>query len=301
MTFSEQKLINKIKKTYSNLNKTNGLVIIHNLQLYVTKKQVQKYIEEVLKKSGTFDLEEQSIISRDKEKEKWTYFYEPKSNPTTIHLIFARDKSEAGDFYNKKTIEYLYDKMNNVPEKEPLNLYENIKNFFESISGEILENPIQSDNIIVENNTIKLANLPEDYVLKLKKCSIDELGLNKFRLNGYDPSYSYYIDDKNLHIICEIPGEIEDGSFTSQALCKNGKCYIKISGNKIDDIKDIKNNCEKIFSKREFGNFNLDIAIDNVNVDIENGKVNYKDNGLIEIIYPIKPLIIIMGLGKKQK
>ena len=296
LTFSEQKLINKIKKTYSNLKKTNSLVVIHNLQLYVTKKQVQNYIETVLKNSGTFDLEEQTIISMDREKEKWTYFYEPKSTPTTIHLIFARDKSEAGDFYNKKTIEYLYDKMNNVPEKEPLNLYENIKNFFESISGEILENPIQSDYIVVENNTIKLANLPKDYALKLKKCSIDELGLNKFRLNGYDPSYSYYIDDKNLHIICEIPGKIDKESFSSHAECKNGKCYIKISGNKIDDIKDVKNNCKKIFSKREFGNFNLDIAIDNVNVDICGGKLNYNNNGLIEIIYPIKPLSITIKL-----
>ena len=290
LTFSEQKLINKIKKTYLNLKKTNDLVVIHNLQSYVTKKQVQDYIKEVLKKSGTFDFDEQFVVSIDEEKEEWTYFCEPNSAPKTIHLIFARDKSEAGNFYNQKTIDHLYKIVNTLTEKEPLNLYENIKNFFENISGEILENPIKSDNISIENNIIKLANLPNDYVLKLKKFSVDELGLNQFSLNGYDPSYNYYIDDKDLHIICEIPGKIEKESFIIHAQYQHGKCFIKINGNKINDIKDIKNKCKTFFSKRDFGNFNLDIIIENVNIDVNNGRVIHRENGLIEIIYPITPL-----------
>ena len=298
MTFSEQKLINKIKKTYSNLKKQNDLVIIHNLQSYVTRKQVNDYINETLKKSDTFDLEEQFIINKEKEKEEWMYFYEPKSFPKTIHLIFARDQTEAGNFYNQKTINYLYSMMNNIYEKEPLNLYENIKKFFVDLSSEILENPIEANNIILENNKIKLTNLQNNYEIKLKKCLIDELGLNKFSFDRYDPNYSYYIDNNNLHIICEIPGTIDLQSFKCSANCENGKCIIKIFGNKINDLSRIRTISNKFFSNRDFGNFYLEIVIENTNIDIDKGKISNKNNGLIEIIYPTKEMSATLYLGK---
>ena len=204
-------------------------------------------------------------------------------------MIFARDKSEAGNFYNQKTIKYLYNMINNIHEKEPLNLCENINNFFISISADILENPLQSNNIAVENNKIKLTNIENNNEIKLKKCLIDELGLNKFYLhNGYDPNYSYYIDNNLLHITCEIPGTIDLKTFKCHANCENGKCIIKIVGKKINDISKIKKSCNKFFTNREFGNFDLEIVIENVNIDIDKGKIYNKNNGLIEIIYPTK-------------
>ena len=287
LTFSEQKLINKIKKNCSNLKKKNNLIVIHNLQSYVTIKQVHNYIEETLKKSGTFDLKERTFISKERKKEEWIYFYELNSEPKTIHLIFAREKSEAGNFYNQKTIRYLYNVMNTISEKEPLNLYQNIKKFFYELSCEILESPLQSENIILEKNKIKLQNVPNDNELKLKKCLIDELGLNKFSSNGYDPNYCYYTDQKNLHIICEIPGKIDKKSFQVNSNCENGKCFIKITGTKVDDINKFKENNGKFFSKRDFGNFNLDIVLEDVNIETTSGKMQ-NNNGLIEIIYPIK-------------
>ena len=288
LTFSEQKLINKIKKTYSNLKKKSDLVIIHNLQSYVTMKQVEDYIKDTLEKSDTFKLKKQLIVSPNEGEEKWYYFNEPKSNPKTIHLIFAREESEAGYFYNNKTIKYLYNMMNNITEKQSLNLYKDIINFFIKMSSYILENKIQSKNIILEDNKIKLVNLQNKDKLKLKKCLVDELGLNIFSLSGYQPNYNYYIDQSYLHIICEIPGKIDTKTFNCQLNLEDGKCVIKISGNKIDDVNDIQKNCNKYFTNREFGNFNLNIVIEDVNIDIDKGKLISKNNGLFEIIYPVK-------------
>ena len=74
LSYSEQKLLNKIKTKMekdNELKKTTNtcLYIIHNLMAYTTIKQVQTYIDEVLLKSTTFDLEKKINVDLEK-KEK---------------------------------------------------------------------------------------------------------------------------------------------------------------------------------------------------------------------------------------
>ena len=61
LTFSEQKLINKISEDIKKL-KVKGiskyLIVIHNLQTFETKEQVENYIKNYLKKSASFEIEE---------------------------------------------------------------------------------------------------------------------------------------------------------------------------------------------------------------------------------------------------
>ena len=54
LTYQEQKLINKIKKESENTNQS--LYVIHNLQTFVERSQVENYIQETLLKSATFRL-----------------------------------------------------------------------------------------------------------------------------------------------------------------------------------------------------------------------------------------------------
>lgn len=292
LTFSEQKLINKIKRTYLNLGKKGQLIIIHNLQSYVTLDQVKTYINETLLKSETFNLKENFKISKEstldnknKSELKWSYYHEPKSEPNTIHLIFARGGSEAGNFYNKKGVQHIYDIMNTINEKEPLNLCENIKSLFSDLSSQILETQISNINIEYEKDKIKLKLDSDKNEIKLKKCSIDELGLNTFRSSGFEPNYCYYIHKNMLTIILEVCGNFE--KFKVNADCENGKCIIKIEGNKINDIEPIKKECSKLKSKREFGPFSFRIVIEDTNIDTNSGKLDKKD-GLIKICYQIK-------------
>ena len=292
LTFSEQKLINKIKKNYSTLNKKGHLVVIHNLQSYVTIKQVKTYIQDTLLKSGTFNLKEEFKISKERTKyykanknNQWSYYHEPKSDPHTIHLIFAREGSEAGNFYNQKAIQHIYDILNTINEKEPLNLVQNIKNLFLNLSNNILETQIKENDIEFQDDKIKL-NITDNRELILKKCSINELGVSNFSPNGVDPKYSYAVQDDNLIIVCEMPGEISKGSFKVHADCENGKCVIKIEGNKIKEASSDEKNCKILKTTREFGPFNFPIIIEDYNIDTKGGKLN-KQNGLITITYPI--------------
>ena len=68
LTFAEQKLLNRIKKNLAkNLSeskdkKAQKIFIIHNLQNFVEKYQVENYIKEVLFNSATFKINERERI-----------------------------------------------------------------------------------------------------------------------------------------------------------------------------------------------------------------------------------------------
>ena len=305
LTFSEQKLINKLKRTFVNLKKDNNLVIIHNLQSYVTKKQVDDYIRDTLTKSDTFELKEEKVISLDLQENNWTYFYEPNSKPNTIHLIYAREGSEAGNFYNQNTIKKILELTNSITRRQPLNLSENIKNLFLHLSSDILETHLKNEELIQENNVVKL-NIEKNTELKLKKCSIDELGLNKFSSTGLEPIYSYYIKEENkdkgkqkrLTIICEIPG-LDKESFDCKIEWQNGQLFFKIQGIKKNDLSELEKKNIKITSKREFGSFNLDLFVPDVNIDINSGQLDYKD-GLVIISYAVIEINTFLSFNKKE-
>ena len=69
LTYSEQLLINKIKVESKKQNK-GKIFIIHNLQEFRTKEQVENYIKNTLLKCSTFDLNKRTWISIEKDKEE---------------------------------------------------------------------------------------------------------------------------------------------------------------------------------------------------------------------------------------
>ena len=69
LTYSEQLLINKIKIESQRQNK-NTIFIIHNLQEFRTKEQVENYIKNTLLKCSTFNLIKRTWISAKKDEEK---------------------------------------------------------------------------------------------------------------------------------------------------------------------------------------------------------------------------------------
>ena len=90
-----------MKKLNENKNlKPKNLIIIHNLQTYETKKQVEKYIEEFIMKSATFKVvKDESNNSQD----NIEYFFDSE-NDYIKHFLYAKENSEAGEYYNKRTI-----------------------------------------------------------------------------------------------------------------------------------------------------------------------------------------------------
>ena len=227
ITFNEQKLINKIKKELEENEdkKENRIFIIHNLMNFQTKSQVQKHIETNLLKSASFTFKEMPYVQitenkdNNKEDEKRYYFVEDgNKNLKVYHLIMARESTEAGDYYNPFTYKVLREQFNTFTDRKPLSIIEEVKNKFVEWSSDLLEDRIEQDNIEIikgenqKEEKIKFKTTEKnDENIKLipKACISDELGLNIYRSNGYEPTYYYYIEnDQYLVVVLEAPGEV---------------------------------------------------------------------------------------------
>ena len=104
LSFSEQKLINKISKDLEKLREIESkhLIVIHNLQTYDEVADVEKYIEQTLLKSASFKLKKDET-NFSNEKEEAEFFYDI-DNTLVKHFIYAKENSPAGYKYNKSTI-----------------------------------------------------------------------------------------------------------------------------------------------------------------------------------------------------
>ena len=289
LTINEQKLLLKVNSHIKNLDRKKPLIVIHNLKDFETKKQVDDYLEEILKKSSTFSLEDNSNINLEKEVSEWKPLFEPKSEPKIYHLIYAKKGSDAGKYYNKKAIEHIYKLITSITDKEPFDPIEKIKNYFSEISETILENPIREEDLIYNDDVIadvidendnkklvsKIMLKEQSKEIILKKCLIDELGI--VQGNSFNAQYSYYITDKNVFVYVELPGkfpdkkddiEYADVNIDTQA---EGSYYIiKITGRKKNGFENIIN-CKEVsqFNKRQFGEFNIQIKLDKINLSKE--------------------------------
>ena len=168
LTYSEQKFLNKIKRD----TKDKRLFVVHNLQNLTEKKQVEKYINEILMKSLTFKLKDYIMIDFEKKSdderknENDKYYLEQfedeneeedetrmsrVSGQDIVHLIMANDGSEAGKFYNNSTINYLKNQIATFVGIKKFPIEEKIREFLFNISSEIMEDPIKDiDDIIIE-------------------------------------------------------------------------------------------------------------------------------------------------------
>ena len=136
LTFQDQKFLNRIKE----FSKRKNLFIVHNLMFLESKDQVEEYIKDTIEASLFFKLEKQTMINLgNKEKEKGDelkYFYveeigddEKKKKNHIIHLILAREETEAGNYYNKTTIDYLRDNIIAIPKQSKFDVIEKFKKF----------------------------------------------------------------------------------------------------------------------------------------------------------------------------
>ena len=228
ITFNEQKLINKIKKELEENEalKDNRIFIIHNLMNFQKKNQVERHIETNLMKSASFSLKLIPYVSITKNKdnngkneEKRYYFVEEENKGIKVyHLIMAREHTEAGDYYNPFAYKLLREQFNTFTERKPLSIIDEVKNRFVEWSNDLLEDRIDSENIEI----IKGENQKEEKIifksteknsenLKIvpKACISDELGLNIYRSNGYEPTYYYYIENEEyLVVVLEALGDV---------------------------------------------------------------------------------------------
>ena len=285
-TYSEQKLLNRIKTEIERAKIDKPLYIIHNLITYTSISQVNEYINEFLLKSVTFDLEEGHNISTRSINQNGIYFYEKKSNPKIFHLIFANEESEAGKYYNQFTLNFLENSYQNVTDLKTFDVIKTVKERFLEISKDIIDEPKNIEFKFDDNENEKCIKLNSKDNIILKKCLIDELGFSNLKGDGFEPKYSYYKKDKNtLIIFLECPGIC---SLTPDVYYEGVYNIIKLSGIKYKDKEPLKFE-DNIFNTREFGKFSLEIPLKTEEFlisDIE--PIEKNDNGIFIITVKIK-------------
>ena len=299
LTYSEQKLLNRIKTEIQRSKINKPLFIIHNLITYTSIEQVKDYITHFLLKSATFNLEEGHKISTKTKSKAGAYYYEKKTEPKIFHLIFANEGSEAGKHYNNFTLDFLEGEFQRVTDLKSFDVIQTVKERFIEVSKEILEkmeNPLSlQDFDNSENKTIKLVKHNN---VKLKKCLIDELGFSNLKANGFEPAYNYYKKDDKVIIRVEAPG---NSSLKSNVDSAGEYKIIRLIGNKKKDKEPAKLE-DNLFNSREFGSFSLDIPLKNEDFLIKNEKPTYTQmKGVLEVEFKLEEKKEDEGYNPKEE
>ena len=292
LTYSEQKLINRIKNEIQRAKINKPLFIIHNLITYTSVEQVEEYIDKYLLNSATFNLEKGHHISTKIKENKGTYFYEKNSNPKIFHLIFANEGSTAGNYYNDYALEFLEKNYQTITDLKPFDVIETVKSRYIEASKDIIEKePMQKqDNKdkdkekknIFDNKNEKLIKLKDEKDIILKKCLIDELGFSNLKANGFDPTYNYYKKDNKIIVRLEAPGNCKLNSLIEYS---GEYTIIKIYGNKRKD-KEPEKLEDNLFNSREIGDFSVEIPLKADDFTLENKEPNIRDmKGVIILEY----------------
>ena len=268
LTYSEQKLLIRIKNEIKKAKINKPLYIIHNLITYVSVSQVEEYINNLLLNSATFNLVKGHNINTKTKTETGIYYYEKNVEPNIYHLIFANEGSKAGNYYNNLTLTFLENSYQNVTNLKPFDVIETVKERFMEISKEIFEKtqqPLSKKDFENTDNKL-LIKLNNPSKLVLKKCLIDELGFSNLKSNGFEPTYNYYKKDDKIIVRVEGPGNCSINSSIDYA---GEYTIIKINGNKKKD-KEPQKLEDNIFNSRELGDFSLDIPLKSYDYLIKN-------------------------------
>ena len=287
LTYSEQKLVHRIKIEIQKSKLDKQIYVIHNLMTYTSRKQIEEYINDYLLNSLTFNLEEGHKISTKKEELTGTYFYEVNTTPKIYHLIFANDGSEAGKYYNDFTLNFLENHFQEVTDLKPFDVIETVKERFIETYKEFIEKPeksLKKSDFDNSNNKLIKLNNPKNIVLK--RCLIDELGFSSLRLNGFEPTYNYYLKDDKIYVRLEAPGNCTISSTTEYS---GEYTIIKLTGEKKPDKEQDKIQT-LFFNNREIGKFSLELPIkteEDYIIKNEDPKVTNK-KGLLELAYSVE-------------
>jgi HSP20 family molecular chaperone IbpA len=266
LSFSEQKLIMKVKKEMERSKINIPLYIIHNLKMYTTKEEVEDYINNILFKSATFTLKQGIKVTMNMNSEDVYYYYEineekDQKGQNVFHLIYANEGSEAGNIYNPYVLEFMKNSFQQNTNLQPFDVIKTIKERYIKVSQDIIEKGDKDEKIDInsfDTTNPKLIKLKNESEIKLKRCLIDEIGLSNFKANGFEPVYNIFKKDNKLIVRVETPGNCKIS--TSKIETQEEYNVIKLTGEKIKD-EEPKNLDENIINLRELGKFCLEIPL----------------------------------------
>jgi len=308
LTFQDQKFLNRIKDVCKNKN----LFIIHNLMFLEKRQEVEEHMKDVIESSLFFNLEKQKMIhfgsgNKNEEEKKENddtvkYIYVESSESSSphkkkshiIHLILAKEGSEAGNFFNEPTIKYLRDSVISITQQQKFDIIKKFSKYLCLYAGEYFDIPrlddkqvdsgqlISKENIEIIDNQFKV-NVT--FPLKLKKCYTDEIGLTSYKGLMTTPPFGYFKQGDSFTIQIEYCGELKNYKVKKNIL--NGQYKFTIIG----ETKKTEN--KPIISNIEEGNFILSfsVGLDFITISSNEYKeINDEKNGVLNIVYNLSTM-----------
>ena len=285
LTLSDQK---NLRHLLNLIPKSKEVAIIHNFYNLSTQSIIEEYISNDII-NGSFD----NIIEKklNEKLEKQRFFV--TSNQNVYHLILANKFSEAGNFYNFETLNYLRNKIKNLTIMKEFNIEKNLIEFL---------NENKKNYIIGDNFNFHLKKIDENVSeirisydhsqekslneIKLKEPVLDSFGFIQFSQNVFkEIPYEIYYNHEEL-ILSLFLHNINEENLENV-----------ISNIKIDDIYQIicleitteeleeRNNYNTFFKSHDYTNQKIEFCScripDSLGLLNNNFKVKFNEKGKV--------------------
>jgi hypothetical protein len=268
------------------------VIVIHNLMTMEKKEVVENYIEETLKKSLTFTIEEKKDLKIEGGRKNNSYnrslYYEKNDDSDKngkkgiIHIIMAKYGTEAGDYYNDSAIDYIKKAGDTVFNTEEFDVIKNLKEYFCNVGDTILKLESPDEKIKPENIELIKDNNRTKLILNYKKKIELETFYGDFISFTFgEPKFTpeWYIvstDPEYVILYLDCPGETTIESVFIKYLNDITTIYIKGNRKKIE-FKTMGRNFGS-------GSFSLRIPLKGPNGNVTKKFIQeYVENGFYKI------------------
>eukprot|EP01016_Furgasonia_blochmanni_P009834 TRINITY_DN1410_c0_g1_i8.p1 TRINITY_DN1410_c0_g1~~TRINITY_DN1410_c0_g1_i8.p1 ORF type:complete len:676 (+),score=199.21 TRINITY_DN1410_c0_g1_i8:76-2103(+) len=264
LTYSDQRMLSRITEKY----KHKRILIIHNLHDICYREDVERLIKTDIIEA--FPVEEQpaQIDFPDRNKRIWiTRAKENKDLQPVRHLVMARDKTEAGDYFNESCLEYIRSVLVAEATFQQYNLTDAVTDYAEKNLADYAERGSSKQNQyeIEYDRTQQALRLRGGQPFAVKQVYFDARGelMKVARSNEFRPEYTVVDFDDRLEVLLDIPGSLNrfKPTFDSSASTKgNDLQYLKIEGKRSfgDQIKEKGNPLQ---GNRKEGEINISIPL----------------------------------------
>ena len=224
----------------------------------------------------------------------------------------AKDSSEAGDYYNDSTINFIIIQIIALTNNKKFDILEQVKKYLAENSEKFFNEGIDEKDLKITNEGDKLLKYEnKEKPFELKECYVDELGNTNFIQSNYKPYYrvykAKYKENENqtnkLIIDIEISGKVEEIKIYKTS--KNRQNIITVKGqrklgkkkNQEDDESNEKK--KKYIGEHKPSYFDESSSLFNLRIFIPNEKciigdkykeIYYEDEGLYRFIYNIQDI-----------
>ncbi len=294
LTSSEQQFLDKIKKFF----RGKKLFVVHNLINCNERREVEYYINDVLKKSIIYSFKVVNIPNFEGDENNFNKYLIESDNNNILHFIMANDKdknSQKLSSFNEPTIQFIRNLIDSSFKKN-INLLISLVEHIKFIYIKILKKDLNEIKIVPYKNNIEKITYTEE--INIKKVAEDEFGNINFIGKYYEPPFRYYKNENKFVIEIQLCCEIDDLDVKTKYLKENEEFLFIITGQKkivndeetndIEMVELINNRLPKNF-KVEFKIRIKDFEIDALKpIDKNDDKSIFMEYGILYINFNVE-------------